>query len=190
VVASLLGSELANRGQNTKGITSQHNDIARLAVDDTRDLGIRDELDRISATRVLRDTDIVVIRSPIRRAIDDVLEDRAEPDSVKDLGLFLGGEVDAFGVTPSFDVEDAGIGPDVFVVADEETVGVGGEGCLAGTGETEEEGDVTVLHANVGGGVKRKLTEFDRLEIMLAKPKHKNKSAYSVTEKTTTTNAP
>jgi hypothetical protein len=112
-------------------------------------MGIGDELDRIGAARVLSDADVIVVWHTVRRVVDDVLQDRAEPNSVEDLGLLLGGEVDALGVAPSFDVEDACIGPDVFVVADEEAVGIGGEGCFPRTGETEEESDVTVILADV-----------------------------------------
>lgn len=67
-----------------------------------------------------------------------------------DFGFFFGREVDAFGVAASFDVEDAGVGPDVFVVADEFTVRVGGEGGFASTRETEEERNVVFLDADVG----------------------------------------
>lgn len=67
-----------------------------------------------------------------------------------DFRFLFGGEVDAFGVAASFDVEDAGVGPDVFVVANEFTVRVSGEGGFASTGETEEERNVIFLDANVG----------------------------------------
>jgi len=166
VITRLLGRKFANRGQNTKRITRQHDDIARLTIRNARDLSIRDELDRISTTRVLGDIDVVVVRHTVRRVVNDVLEDRTEADGVEDLGLFLGGKVDAFGVAPSFDVEYARVGPDVFVIADEETVRVGGEGCFAGAGETEEESDVAIVLTHVGGGMQRKLAKLDRLEVM------------------------
>lgn len=67
-----------------------------------------------------------------------------------DFGFFFGGEVDAFGIAASFDVENAGVRPDVFVVADEFTVRVGGEGGFACTGETEEKRNVVFLDADVG----------------------------------------
>ena len=167
MVARLLGSKLANRGQHTERIARQHDDIARLTIDDTRDLGIGNELNGVRAAGVFGDVDIVVVGRTVCGVVDHVLEDRAEPDGVEDLGLFFCGEVDAFGVAPSFDVEDAGVGPDVLVVTDKETVGVGREGGFPCARETEEESDVTVLHANVGRGVKGKLAELDRLEVML-----------------------
>jgi len=154
VVASLFGSKLANRGQHTERIASQHNDIARLAINDTRNLGVRNELDRVRATSVLGNVDIVIIRRAVCGVVDHVLEDGAEPDGVENFGFLFCGKVDALGVAPSFDVEDTSVGPNVFVVTDKETVGVSGKGCLSGAGETEEESDVTVLHANVGRRMK------------------------------------
>ena len=65
-------------------------------------------------------------------------------------GLFFGGEVDAFGVTSSFDIENASIRPNMFVVADEFALRVCGEGCFACSGETEEESDVVLFDADVG----------------------------------------
>jgi hypothetical protein len=167
VVAGLFGSKLADGGQHTERITRQHDDVAGLAVDDARNLRVGDELDRVGATSVLGDANIVVVGRAIRRAVDDVLQNGTEPDSVEDFGLLFRGKIDAFGVTPSFDVEDTSVGPDVFVVTDKETVRVCGEGCLSGARETKEECDVTLLHANVSGGVEGKLAEFDWLEVVL-----------------------
>jgi hypothetical protein len=55
----------------------------------------------------------------------------------------------------------------VLVVTDQETVGVGGKSSLAGTRETEEEGNIVLLLADVGRGVKRELAELDGLEVVL-----------------------
>jgi hypothetical protein len=53
----------------------------------------------------------------------------------------------------------------VLVVTDESTIGVGGESGLAGTGETEEEGDVAI-GTLVGGRVEGKVAELDGLEVV------------------------
>ena len=55
----------------------------------------------------------------------------------------------------------------MLVVTDEETAGIRGESGLAGTGETEEKGDITLLDTDVGGGVERELAELDGLEVVL-----------------------
>ena len=44
---------------------------------------------------------------------------------------------------------------------------VSGECGLASTGKTEKESNVTLLNANIGGGVERELTEFNGLKVML-----------------------
>jgi len=54
-----------------------------------------------------------------------------------------------------FEVEDAVVAPAVFVVADQVTAGIGGEGGLAGTREAEEDGSVSGW-ADVGRAVHGK----------------------------------
>lgn len=131
MVASLLRGKPANRGKHAKGITSQHDDVAWLRVDHTGDLRIGDKFNRIRAAGVLRDADIVVVRNARDRVVDDVLEDRTESDCVEDVGLLLGGEVDTLGVASAFNVEDTRVGPNVFVITNQEAVRVGGEGRLS-----------------------------------------------------------
>jgi len=55
----------------------------------------------------------------------------------------------------------------VLVVTDEQAVGVGREGGLASTRETEEESNIASVLSNVCGRVQGQLAEFDRLEIVL-----------------------
>ena len=60
------------------------------------------------------------------------------------------GEIDGLGVTATLDVEDAGIRPDMFIVANEQAGGVGRQGGLAGSREPEENGRSVGL--GTGGG--------------------------------------
>ena len=166
VVARLRRRELAHGREHAERVAGEHDDVARLAVDGARDLRVRDELDRVRAARVLRDAHVVVVGHARRRVVHDVLEDAAELDRVEDLGLLLRGEVDALGVAAALDVEDARVGPDVLVVADERAVGVGGERGLAGPRQAEEERHVALLVADVCGGVQRELAELDRLQVV------------------------
>jgi hypothetical protein len=126
VIAGLFGSEFADRRQYAESIASQHDDIGGLTIDDTRNLGIGNELDRVCTACIFGNTDIVVIRVTVKRCIDDVLKDRSESDGVENVRFFLGGEIDAFGIASSFDVEYAGVRPDVLVITDEEAAGVSG----------------------------------------------------------------
>ena len=169
MVASLFRSQSADGRKNTEGIASQHNDVGGLTVDKTRDLSVGDKLNRVGTTSVLGDANIIVVRNSGSRAVNDILKDAAVSDSIENIRLLLCREVDAFGVTSAFNVEDTSVRPNMFVVADEKTVRVSGEGGLAGTRKTEKEGDVTLFNADICGGVERKLTEFDRLDVMLEK---------------------
>ena len=138
-----------------------------MTVDDTRDLSVGNELNRVGATSVLSDADIIVVRSSRHRVVDDVFKDAAISDGVKNIRLLLCREVDAFGVTSALNVEDTSVRPDMFVITDEKTIGVGGECGLASAGKSEKESNVTALNAYIGRGVKGELTKFNRLEVML-----------------------
>ena len=133
MVACLLGREFADGREHAECITREHDDIARLAVDGAGYVRIRDKLDRIRASCVFRDADIVVVGSPRCGVVNNVLEDTAKADSVVDLGLFGCGEVDGLGVASTLDVENTSIRPDMLVVADEQTAWVSTEGRLSGS---------------------------------------------------------
>jgi len=54
----------------------------------------------------------------------------------------------------------------VFVITDEETVGIGRKSCLSSSRETKKESDVALILADISGRVKRELAKFNWLEIM------------------------
>lgn len=167
VVAGLLRGEAGDGREDTEGIASEHDDVTRLTVDDAGNLGVGNVFDGVGAASVLGDADVIVVRRTSSGVVDDILEDGTELDSVEDIGLLLGREVDALSVATTFDVEDASVGPDVLIITDQETVRVGREGGLASTGEAEEESNITLLLADIGRGMKRKLAELDGLKVML-----------------------
>ena len=55
----------------------------------------------------------------------------------------------------------------MLVVANELTGGIGRECGLASAGKSEEERHVVLFHSHISGRVKRELTKFDRLEVVL-----------------------
>lgn len=167
MITSLLWGELTNRWEDTKGIAGQHNDIRRLTVGQARNLGIGDEFDRVRATCIFSDANIIIVGDAGDRIVDDVFKNTAETDCVVDFWFLLSGEIDALGITTSFDVEYSTVRPDVLVITDEETVGISRERGLSSSGETEEKSDITLVLAYVGRRVKRELTEFDWLKIVL-----------------------
>ncbi len=178
MIAGLLWGKFANRRENTKSIAGQHDDIRRLTLHQTRNLGIRDVLNRIRAPCVLSNANVIIIRSAGDRVVHYVFEDTAKADGVIDIRFLLGGEVDAFSITTSFDVKDASIGPDMLVVSDEKTVRVSRQSGLASSRKTEEESDVAFVLSNIGGGMKGKLAELDGLEVMLETRVIRNRHYY------------
>ena len=84
---------------------------------------------------------------------DDVFHERAGLDGIVDIRFLFGIEVDAFGVTAAFKIEDAPRRPAVFVVADELAVRVGRKGRLARAGQAEEDGRFLGDRVHVGRAV-------------------------------------
>ena len=166
VVARLLRGELRDWGQYTVRVASEHNDVLWSALNIAGYPSIWNKLDWVRAACILRDGDIVVVRLAGPYVEDDVLEDGAEADGIVDFRLLFSGKVDALGIAPTLDVEDTRIRPHVLVVANELSSWVRREGRLACTGETEEERDVALLLVDIGRGVQRELTEFDRHEVV------------------------
>lgn len=167
MVAGLFRSEAGYRRKDTKGITCEHDDVAGLAVDDAWDLGVGDVLNRIGATSVFCDADIVIIRETGCRVVDNVLEDGTELDSVVDIRFLFSREVDALGVASTLNIENTSVRPHMLIITNQQTIGIGRKCGLASTRKTEEQGDITSILADVSGGVKRQLAEFDGLKVML-----------------------
>ena len=120
---------------------------------DAGNLGVLNVLDGVGATSVLGQSRVVVVNNSGGGVEDDVLKNGTELDGVENVGLLLARETNSLSVASTLDVEDTLVGPAVLVVTDESTLGVSGEGGLASTGKTEEDGDIAVL-ALVGRRVK------------------------------------
>lgn len=69
-------------------------------------------------------------------------------------------------VTSTLNVEDSGVGPNVFVISNKLTGRVGGKSGLSSSGKSEEEGNISLLSL-VSGGVEGKLSELDGLQVVL-----------------------
>lgn len=153
--------QLGDGREDTTGITGQENDVGRHVLRQARNLGVGNILDGVSASSVLSQRTVVVVDLTSLGVEDDVLENGAIADSVEDIGLLLGGQTNGLCVAATLDVEDTTVTPAVLVVTDESTVGVRREGGLAGAGQTEEDGDITVL-ALIGGRVQGQDVVLDR----------------------------
>jgi hypothetical protein len=131
VVVGLSGSKLGDGWQDSESVTTQHDDVVGLPVGDAGKLGVGDVLDGVGASSVLGDGNVVIVGNSVGRVVDNVLEDGTVSNSTVDLGFSLGRQVDGLGVTSSLNVEHTGVGPDVLVVTDQETVGVGRKGTVS-----------------------------------------------------------
>src|SRR5258708_36217317 len=102
---------------------------------------VRDLLELVRRARVLGLRGVVEVE---RSALvnHNVLEDRPErAHHLVDLRLGRRRQADHLRVAAALEVEDAGVAPPVLVVTDEQTLGIGGEARLAGSGGTEEARD-------------------------------------------------
>ena len=111
-----------------------------------------DMLDRIRHTGVLGHALVGKVDLAVR-VHGDVLEQRVSLDSVVDVRLALLVKTDDLCIAAALKVEDTVIVPAVLVVADQQSLGVGRKGGLAGTGKSEEDGGVLAFHIGVGGAV-------------------------------------
>ena len=124
---------------------------------DAGDLGISDEFDGVGSAGVLGEGGVVEV-DVVVFIVDDVFEDGAVVQGIVNVRLGFLGEVDGFGVAAALDIEDAGVGPDVFIIPDKHAGGVGREGGFTGAGEAKEDGGTVGLRAGGGGAVHGKMT--------------------------------
>ena len=113
---------------------------------------VLDVVDGVGHTGVLGDA----LVSEINVALGiqaNVLQQSVALDGVVDIGLGVLVQVDDLCVAAALKVEDAVVIPAVLVVADQQALGVGGQGGLAGAGQAEEDGSVLALHIGVGPNI-------------------------------------
>ena len=89
MVHDLVTVEFGDRREDTAGIASQENNVGWVVIRDTGYLGVGDKVDWVGATGVFGQSGVVVIDDTGDRIENDVFEDRAETNGVKDFGFFL-----------------------------------------------------------------------------------------------------
>lgn len=149
----LLRGELGDWWEDTTSITGEKDDVLGVAVGDTWDLGVLNVLDWVSTACVLGQGGVVIVDGTGFWVEDNVLENGAEADGVENIWFLLCRKTNALGVAATLNVEDTSVGPAVLVITDEGTLRVGGKSSLSGTGEAEEDSDITILTL-VSRGVK------------------------------------
>ena len=154
VVLGLLRGQDGDRGQNAECVSRQEDDVLGCGCRGDGADDVLDVVDGVGHTGVLGDglvgeVDFAVLIH------GDILQQSIPADGVVDIGLGLLVQVDDLGVAAALEVEHAVVVPAVLVVADQQTLGIGGQGGLAGAGQAEEDGGVLTVHIGVGGAVHR-----------------------------------
>ena len=109
-------------------------------------------VDRIRYTSILGNALIVEINLAV--SINGyVLKQSISLDCVVDVGLGILVQVDNLSVASTFEVEYAVVIPAVLVITDQQTLRIGRQGCLTGSGQTEEDCGVLTVHIGVCGAV-------------------------------------
>mmetsp|Transcript_5550 Transcript_5550/g.10467 ORF Transcript_5550/g.10467 Transcript_5550/m.10467 type:complete len:280 (+) Transcript_5550:706-1545(+) len=130
VVHGLAAGQLAHRRQHPVGVAAEHDDVGGVRPE-AGHARVGDEVDGVSGPCVFSHGAVREVHLPRVFGEDDVLQHRPEANSIVDLGLQLGVEVDALGVTSPLDVEDAVLGPAVLVVPNKGPVRVRGQSGFA-----------------------------------------------------------
>lgn len=138
VVRGLLRRELRHRWQNTEGVAREHNDIARLTIDDARNASVVDVLNRICAASVFRDANVLEVGNTTHRVVHNVLQNRPETDRTVNLRLLLLRESDALSVASTLNVKYTVVTPHVLVVSNKLTARVRGKRRLTRSAQSEE----------------------------------------------------
>src|SRR5262245_42434918 len=98
---------------------------------DPRDHAVLDEIHRIRGPRIFGNAVIVVIRHVSNWVENNVLQHTPEADRIPNLGFVLLRQLDALGVTSTFEVEYSVPAPAMLVITNEPTRGIGRECRLA-----------------------------------------------------------
>lgn len=151
VVHRLFGGQLAHRRKNAESVAGEKNDVLRMTAL-AAFLDVFDVVDRIGSASVFGERVIVEVDFASFGIENGVFKNGTELDRVEDFGFAFSGQVDALRIAAAFNVDNAFVGPIVFVVADELTARFGGESRFTGTGKTEEQAGVAVF-AFVRGAV-------------------------------------
>ncbi|KPB78379.1 Uncharacterized protein AC505_5224 [Pseudomonas syringae pv. maculicola] len=157
-------AEDRHRRQDAGQVAGQEDNGVRLATEVFRG-AFFDQFARVSGTAVLGQAAVGVVSGLGDRVEYDVFQYSAVLDGFPDDRLVLLGQVDALGVATAFDVEHHAHAPAVFVVTDQVTAFISGQGGLAGAGQAEEQGYIT-LFAHVGSAVHRQYVYGRQQEVL------------------------
>ena len=153
VILSLFRRELTDRRKNAERVAGQEDNVLRMSAAASF-LNILDVVNGIGSASIFGQRIVIEVNFTSAGIENGVLKNRSEFDRIVNFGFTFCGQVNALSVATTFDVDDAFVGPIMFVVADELTIGFGGKGSFTGSGETEEQASIAVFTC-VGGTVHR-----------------------------------
>ena len=105
-------------------------------------------VDRIRYTSILGNALIVEINLAV--SINSyVLKQSISLDCIVDIGLGILIQVDNLSVAATFEVEYAVVIPAMLVITDQQTLRIGRQGGLTGSGQTEEDSGILTVHIGV-----------------------------------------
>ena len=154
VVHRLRRGEFRDRRHDAVRVRRQHDEVFRLAAA-AGQRSIRDRFDRIGAARVLGERGRVEIKFAREGVHHDVLKHSAPMfRGCVDFRLGLSRKLDHLGVAAAFEVEEAILGPAMFIIADQRARSVCRERGLAGARQAEEDRRI-VLAGRIDRAVHR-----------------------------------
>jgi len=166
MVHGLLGGQSTHGGHNTKGITSEEDNILGVTTDG-RDSYVLDVLQGVADTRVASQGGVLVVDSahPVGvLVVLAVLEQSTEFYGIKNIWLLLSGQAVALSVTTTLNVEHIIICPDVLIVSNEGTLGIRGQSGLTSAGKTKQDSSVAIT-ADVGGAMHAKVVDLGHVVV-------------------------
>lgn len=153
VVHGLRIGEFGNGREDTVGIAGEENDVGGMFAS-RGEFRVGDVLKRVACTGVFSDGNVIVVDDALLQVGEfHVLKKCTESDRIEDLGFLFLRKIDCFRVATTFNVEHTVIAPAMFIVTEELSIRVSGQGSFTCAGQTEEQRDVAVL-AFSGGRVQ------------------------------------
>mmetsp|Transcript_11436 Transcript_11436/g.20177 ORF Transcript_11436/g.20177 Transcript_11436/m.20177 type:complete len:227 (-) Transcript_11436:869-1549(-) len=123
VVHGLLVSQLADRWEHAKGITAQKDDILGLRAD-ARNARVVDVVDGVASARIFCNVQAVIVHHASAAVELDIFQHCAKLDSVPDLWLLGGLQVDGLCIAATLNVEHTMISPAVLIITNQRPLGV------------------------------------------------------------------
>lgn len=133
MVHGLLWVELGHRWQDTVCVTGEEDNVLGVTTDGWN-LDVSDMLERVAHTSVWRQADVVVVddtRFALLLVVAGILNDSAKFDGIENVRLLSAGKTIGLSIAATLDVEHIFVRPDVLIVTDQQTLGVGRQSGLA-----------------------------------------------------------